>query len=103
MSDPWSVAHLFYSNYTQYLLLPSEWKREHAEADSSDHMLNVSLMGLKPNHRYAVYVETDTVADADIGARSNITYTITKPYSEFHHDSFVHKTDASFIYKHRMG
>uniref|UniRef100_A0AAU7YU79 receptor protein-tyrosine kinase n=1 Tax=Eriocheir sinensis TaxID=95602 RepID=A0AAU7YU79_ERISI len=58
-----------------------EWKREHAEADSSDHMLSVSLTGLKPNHRYAVYVETDTVADADIGARSNITYTITKPYN----------------------
>uniref|UniRef100_A0AAU0MVQ7 receptor protein-tyrosine kinase n=1 Tax=Gecarcinus lateralis TaxID=6769 RepID=A0AAU0MVQ7_GECLA len=58
-----------------------EWKREHAEVKDSDSMMTVTLTGLKPNHRYAVYVETDTVADADIGARSNITYTITKPYN----------------------
>lgn len=44
--------------------------------------MKVTLTGLKPDHRYAVYVETDTVADADIGAHSNITYTRTKPYSE---------------------
>ena len=61
----------------------SGWKREHVEVEHSTDKMEETLMGLKPDHRYAVYVETDTVADADIGVRSNISYTITMPYSQF--------------------
>ncbi|MPC07899.1 Insulin-like receptor [Portunus trituberculatus] len=59
------------------------WKREHVEAEHSTDKMEETLTGLKPDHRYAVYVETDTVADADIGARSNISYITTMPYSQF--------------------
>ncbi|XP_045102910.1 insulin receptor-like isoform X2 [Portunus trituberculatus] len=57
------------------------WKREHVEAEHSTDKMEETLTGLKPDHRYAVYVETDTVADADIGARSNISYITTMPYN----------------------
>ncbi|XP_063875014.1 insulin receptor-like isoform X2 [Scylla paramamosain] len=57
------------------------WKREHVEVEHSSDKMEETLTGLKPDHRYAVYVETDTVADADIGARSNISYTTTMPYN----------------------
>ncbi|KAK8749906.1 hypothetical protein OTU49_015123, partial [Cherax quadricarinatus] len=59
----------------------SDWSRKYVEITRSEVNISTRLEGLKPDTSYAVYVQTDTVADADKGAKSNISYIKTNPYN----------------------
>nr|XP_053627664.1 insulin-like growth factor 1 receptor [Cherax quadricarinatus] len=58
-----------------------DWSRKYVEITRSEVNISTRLEGLKPDTSYAVYVQTDTVADADKGAKSNISYIKTNPYN----------------------
>ncbi|KAK7075325.1 hypothetical protein SK128_012426, partial [Halocaridina rubra] len=55
-----------------------DWERKYVEIEKSQLWITRILKGLMPATRYAVYVETDTIVEADSGARSAISYTKTQ-------------------------
>ncbi|ROT72658.1 putative insulin receptor, partial [Penaeus vannamei] len=58
-----------------------DWSRKYVENKVSDGFITQIIEDLEPATKYAFYVQTDTVVDAAIGARSNISYTTTLPYN----------------------
>jgi len=61
----------------------SNWKRKYEAIEASQVDVSVRLVDLEPDTQYAVYVQTDTVVDAEVSAISNINYNKTHPYSEY--------------------
>ncbi|XP_042877824.1 insulin-like growth factor 1 receptor isoform X1 [Penaeus japonicus] len=58
-----------------------DWSRKYVENKVSDGFITQIIEDLEPATKYAIYVQTDTVVDAAIGARSNISYTMTLPFN----------------------
>lgn len=60
----------------------SNWSSKYIEISKSEINIKTHLEGLKPNTQYALYVQSDTVVDADSGVRSEISYITTLPHSK---------------------